>query len=120
MAGAVAACQAARVAAGASRPGKPASSAPVAIAPWVGELKPSSTISAIPTGTDTRAPRRRAGPGCPGPIEKSGDACSRRAVPDALKSLLDALSGDTGRSVTRAEIARVEASSGKCVARVSA
>ncbi len=40
--GADAACQAARGPAGASRPGKPASRAPVAIAPLVGASKPSS------------------------------------------------------------------------------
>src|ERR1700679_3982771 len=84
--GAVAACQAERGPAGASRPGKPASRAPVATAPLVGAPKPSSTISARPIGTAIRAPRRRAGPGAAGPIANSGEARSCRASPVALNS----------------------------------
>jgi cytochrome c-type biogenesis protein len=57
--------------------------APVAIAPLVGAPKPSSTISAAPTGTAIRAPRRSAGPGSPGPIPNSGEARSRITRPEA-------------------------------------
>src|SRR6188768_3356434 len=84
--GATAACQAARGRAGASIAGKPASSAPVPIAPLLGLSSPSSRISASPTGTAMRKPRRSAGPGLLGPIAKSGEACSRRRAPLALNS----------------------------------
>ncbi len=98
--GAAAACQAARGRAGASIPGKPVTRAPVAIAPWVGASKPSSTTRASPIGTASRKPRRIAGPGSAGPIAKSGEARSRRAVPAALKSGWDDWPDGTGVRVT--------------------
>ena len=94
--GAAAACQPARARAGASIPGKPASRAPVAIAPLVGASKPSSRTSASPTGTASRTPRRSAGPGSLGPIAKSGEARSRRALPGGVEQHATASSQTAG------------------------
>jgi hypothetical protein len=98
--GAEAACHPARGRAGASIPGKPLTSAPVAIAPWVGALNPSSIPSAIPIGTARRKPRRIAGRGSAGPIAKRPEARSRRAVPVALKSGWDDWPDGTDGRVT--------------------
>ncbi len=74
IAGATAACQAARGSARASIPTKPANRAPVPIAPWVGASKPNSIARQTPIGTAIRKPRRIDGPGSAGPIANSGEA----------------------------------------------
>ena len=98
--GAEAACQPARGRAGASIPGKPLTRAPVATAPLSRRVEAGLSPSASPIGTASRKPRRIAGPGAAGPIAKSGEARSRRAVPAALKSGCDWERAGTGLRVT--------------------
>ncbi len=83
--------------AGASIPGKPLTRAPVAIAPGLAVSKPSSRTSRRPIGTESRKPRRIAGPGSRGADREERRGAQPAGGPGGVEERLRASGGTAPR-----------------------